>query len=100
MAGAPLMPRTARPQPNGGVHSTSPLIYHIVMSGTNFQVRAEPGMRGTNPGKFWHHTHPSPHLVQFLVVGVGRHPAEQCSAVGSSKSQGPVRDLIGTMDRL
>ncbi len=48
---------------------------------------------------FWHHTHLPPHLVQFLVVSVGRHPAEQCSAVKSSKSQGPVGDLIGTMDR-
>ncbi len=48
---------------------------------------------------FWHHTHHPPHLVQLLVVGVGRHPAEQCSAVESSKSQGPVGDLIGMMDR-
>jgi len=28
-----------------------------------------------------------------LGLGVGRHPAEQCSAVESSKSRGPVVDL-------
>ncbi len=36
-----------------------------------FWVRGESGSRGTNPGKFWHHTHPLPHQVQSLVVGVG-----------------------------
>ncbi len=100
LAGAPVMPRTARLWPIGGVSpTTSPLTCCIAMSGTTFQVRGEPGLHGTNPGKYWHHTHPLPHLVQSLVVGVGRHPAEQCSTVESSKSQGPVRDLIGTMDR-
>ena len=29
----------------------------------------------------------------MLGLGVGRHPAEQCSAVESSKSRGPVVDL-------
>jgi hypothetical protein len=62
---------------------------------TTFRVRGEPGSHGTNPGKFWHQTHspPTPSTV-LLVVGVGRHPAEQCSAVESSKSRGPVGDLI------
>jgi hypothetical protein len=37
---APAMPRTARPQPNGGVLSptTSPLTGHIVTSGRTFEL--------------------------------------------------------------
>ena len=54
VAGAPVMPRTARPRPSGGVYhpTTSLLTCHTVTSGTTFRVRGEPGSRGTNPGKF------------------------------------------------
>ncbi len=64
-----------------------------------FESEGSLGGMGLTQASFWHHTHPPPHLVQLLVVGLGRHPAEQCSAVESSKSQGPVRDLIWMMDR-
>jgi hypothetical protein len=37
-------------------------------------------------------TSTDPHLVS-VVVGLGWHPAEQCSAVKWSKSRGPVGDL-------
>ncbi len=89
------MPWTARPRPMGGVSSptTSPLSCHIVTSGTTFESEGGLGHAGLTQASFGT-TLTLPHTqYSLLVVGVGWHPAEQCSAVESSKSQGPVGDL-------
>jgi hypothetical protein len=88
------------PDPGVGCLQQPPL--WLVMQwqvGQLFKSEGSLGCAGLSQASFWHQTHPLPHLVLSLVVGVGRHPAEQCSAVASSKSRGPVGDLIGTMDR-
>jgi hypothetical protein len=84
VAGAPVMPRTARPQSMGGVSpTTSPLTCHAVMSGTTFRVRGEPGSHGTNPGKFLapHSPSPTPSTFSSSRWGPASSRAMQCSRV-------------------
>jgi len=71
-----------------------------VTGGTTFESGGSLGLAGLTQASFGTTlTSTNPHLVS-VVVGLGWHPAEQCSAVEASKSRGPVGDLIGMMDRL